>query len=132
MNGMHLAELNVGRLSAPTDDPRVAEFKLGLDRVARAARAFFLYDPLPLLNDGKCPHCGHSHGPRLGFFQCSACGELVHDNEMGRRMSVLRWQDWLRVSIVTLVAIGGLIALCLWIDRTFGDEISYLLNSWGL
>lgn len=24
--GMHLAELNVGRLSAPTDDPRVAEF----------------------------------------------------------------------------------------------------------
>ena len=31
--GMHLAELNVGRLSAPTDDPRVAEFMAALDRV---------------------------------------------------------------------------------------------------
>jgi len=33
MNGMHLAELNIGRLSAPTDDPRVAEFMGSLDRV---------------------------------------------------------------------------------------------------
>ena len=31
--GHHLAELNVGRLSAPTDDPRVAEFMAALDRV---------------------------------------------------------------------------------------------------
>ena len=31
--GMHLAELNVGRLLAPTDDPRVAEFMGALDRV---------------------------------------------------------------------------------------------------
>ncbi|MBL9054557.1 MAG: DUF3291 domain-containing protein, partial [Tabrizicola sp.] len=31
--GMHLAELNVGRLLAPTDDPRVAEFMAALDRV---------------------------------------------------------------------------------------------------
>jgi heme-degrading monooxygenase HmoA len=30
---MHLAELNVGRLVAPTDDPRVAEFMAALDRV---------------------------------------------------------------------------------------------------
>ena len=30
---MHLAELNVGRLIAPTDDPRVAEFMANLDRV---------------------------------------------------------------------------------------------------
>ena len=30
---MHLAELNVGRLLAPTDDPRVAEFMENLDRV---------------------------------------------------------------------------------------------------
>ena len=29
----HLAELNVGRLIAPTDDPRVAEFMAALDRV---------------------------------------------------------------------------------------------------
>lgn len=29
----HLAQLNVGRLSAPTDDPRVAEFMGNLDRV---------------------------------------------------------------------------------------------------
>lgn len=33
MDGMHLAELNVGRLIAPTDDPRVAEFMAALDRV---------------------------------------------------------------------------------------------------
>lgn len=30
---MHLAELNIGRLLAPTDDPRVAEFMNNLDRV---------------------------------------------------------------------------------------------------
>jgi hypothetical protein len=30
---MHLAELNVGRLLAPTDDPRVAAFMEALDRV---------------------------------------------------------------------------------------------------
>ena len=30
---MHLAELNIGRLVAPTDDPRVAEFMENLDRV---------------------------------------------------------------------------------------------------
>jgi len=31
--GHHLAELNVGRLLAPTGDPRVAEFMVALDRV---------------------------------------------------------------------------------------------------
>lgn len=31
--GHYLAELNVGRLLAPTDDPRVAEFMAALDRV---------------------------------------------------------------------------------------------------
>ena len=31
--GHHLAELNVGRLLAPTDDPRVAEFMDNLDRI---------------------------------------------------------------------------------------------------
>lgn len=30
---MHLAELNIGRLLAPTDDPRVADFMSNLDRV---------------------------------------------------------------------------------------------------
>ena len=30
---MHLAELNIGRLVAPTDDPRVAEFMGALDRI---------------------------------------------------------------------------------------------------
>ncbi|MDF0599230.1 DUF3291 domain-containing protein [Psychromarinibacter sp. C21-152] len=33
MTAMHLAELNVGRLVAPTDDPRVAEFMAALDRI---------------------------------------------------------------------------------------------------
>jgi hypothetical protein len=33
MAGHHLAELNLGRLLAPTDDPRVAEFMAALDRV---------------------------------------------------------------------------------------------------
>ena len=32
-SGFHLAELNVGRLLAPVDDPRVAEFMNALDRV---------------------------------------------------------------------------------------------------
>lgn len=30
---MHLAELNIGRLTAPTDDPRVADFMDNLDRI---------------------------------------------------------------------------------------------------
>jgi heme-degrading monooxygenase HmoA len=30
---MHLAQLNIGRLIAPTDDPRVAAFMTNLDRV---------------------------------------------------------------------------------------------------
>lgn len=33
MTAMHLAELNVGRLLAPTDDPKVAAFMNALDRV---------------------------------------------------------------------------------------------------
>mgnify|MGYP001791912386 CR=1 FL=1 len=33
MNGYHLAELNVGRLVAPMDDPRVADFMANLDRI---------------------------------------------------------------------------------------------------
>ncbi|WP_300031289.1 DUF3291 domain-containing protein [uncultured Roseobacter sp.] len=33
MQGHHLAELNVGRLLAPVDDPRVAEFMANLDRI---------------------------------------------------------------------------------------------------
>ena len=33
MQGHHLAELNVGRLVAPVDDPRVAEFMQNLDRI---------------------------------------------------------------------------------------------------
>lgn len=33
MMTMHLAELNVGRLLAPTDDPRVREFMDNLDRI---------------------------------------------------------------------------------------------------
>jgi len=32
-DGYHLAELNVGRLLAPTDDPRVADFMNNLDRI---------------------------------------------------------------------------------------------------
>ena len=30
---MHLAEVNIGRLLAPTDDPRVADFMNNLDRI---------------------------------------------------------------------------------------------------
>jgi len=35
---MHLAELNIGRLHAPPDDPRVAEFMANLDRVNGLAK----------------------------------------------------------------------------------------------
>ncbi len=34
----HLAQLNVGRLVAPTDDPRVAEFMNALDKVNRIGK----------------------------------------------------------------------------------------------
>ena len=36
--GHHQAELNVGRLPAPTDDPRVADFMSALDRVNRLGK----------------------------------------------------------------------------------------------
>lgn len=35
---MHLAELNIGRLTAPTDDPRVADFMDNLDRINGLAK----------------------------------------------------------------------------------------------
>jgi len=38
MKGMHLAELNVGRLVAPQDDPRVRDFMDNLDRVNGLAK----------------------------------------------------------------------------------------------
>ena len=37
--GCHLAELNVGRLLAPTDDPRVAEFMAQIDQRELAGAA---------------------------------------------------------------------------------------------
>jgi uncharacterized protein DUF3291 len=33
MNGWHLAQVNIGRLRAPTDDPQIAEFMEALDRI---------------------------------------------------------------------------------------------------
>ena len=38
MKGMHLAELNVGRLIAPQDDPRVVEFMDNLERINGLAK----------------------------------------------------------------------------------------------
>ncbi|MFK7838169.1 MAG: DUF3291 domain-containing protein [Sulfitobacter sp.] len=38
MNDMHLAELNVGRLIAPVDDPRVVDFMDNLDRINGLAK----------------------------------------------------------------------------------------------
>ena len=35
---MHLAELNIGRLLAPTDDARVADFMNNLDRINRLGK----------------------------------------------------------------------------------------------
>lgn len=32
-DGMHLAQINIGRLKAATDDPRIAEFMENLDRI---------------------------------------------------------------------------------------------------
>jgi hypothetical protein len=34
---MHLAQINIGRLVAPVDDPRVAEFMAGLDPINKLA-----------------------------------------------------------------------------------------------
>lgn len=43
-------------------------------------------DPLPLPNDGKCPWCGHDHGPRFGRFNCEECDGFVSDNDMDRKL----------------------------------------------
>lgn len=37
-SGTYLAELNIGRLVAPTDDPRVADFMNALDRINRLGK----------------------------------------------------------------------------------------------
>lgn len=39
MDDRHLAEINIGRLLAPVDDPRVAEFMANLDRINGLGRA---------------------------------------------------------------------------------------------
>ena len=39
MSGFHLAEVNVGRLVAPVDDPRIDDFRNALDRINALADA---------------------------------------------------------------------------------------------
>lgn len=39
MSGFHLAEVNVGRLLAPVDDPRIDDFRNALDRINALADA---------------------------------------------------------------------------------------------
>ncbi len=100
-------------------------------RLGRAVRSLLMYDPLPLPNDGKCPHCGHNHGPHMGFFQCVSCGKIVADNDVARRWSTMSWLDWLRVGALTVIGVAALIAISLLIDRTFGGELGYLSQGRG-
>ena len=97
-------------------------------RLGRAVRSLLMYDSLPWPNDGKCPRCGHNHGPHLGFFQCTSCGKIVADNDVARRWSTMSWLDWARVWTLTAIAVVALIAVCLLIDRTFGNEIACLMR----
>jgi hypothetical protein len=39
MSGYHLAQINIGRLLAPTDSPQLADFMAGLDRINALAEA---------------------------------------------------------------------------------------------
>jgi len=39
MTGYHLAQINIGRLRAPVDDPMIADFKANLDRINALADA---------------------------------------------------------------------------------------------
>ena len=39
MSDFHLAQVNIGRLLAPTDDPRIADFMANLDRINALAEA---------------------------------------------------------------------------------------------
>jgi len=47
MSGWHIAQLNVGRILAPTDSPQLAEFMAALDEInARAEAARAMIEPL--------------------------------------------------------------------------------------
>ena len=39
MSGWHIAQLNVGRILAPTDSPQLAEFMAALDEINARAEA---------------------------------------------------------------------------------------------
>ena len=64
----------------------------------------------------------------MGFFQCTSCGKIVADNDVARRWSTMSWLDWARVWTLTAIAVVALIAVCLLIDRTFGNEIACLMR----
>ena len=101
------------------------------NRLGRVVRSLMMYDQLPWPNDGKCPHCGHNHGPQMGFFQCTSCGKIVADNDVARRWSAMSWLDWVRVGALTAMGVAALIAISLLIDRAFGDELGYLSQGRG-
>lgn len=47
MKNVHLAELNVGRLLAATDDPKVKEFMENLDRINGLGKRMGAHQRLP-------------------------------------------------------------------------------------
>ena len=57
MNGMHLAELSIGRPLAPTDDPRVAELMRGLNRVNGLGRRMSGFDRIKQATAWKTHAC---------------------------------------------------------------------------
>lgn len=83
-------------------------------------RWLWKYDTLPLPNDGKCPWCGHEHGPRFGRFNCDECDGFISDNDMGRKyLKQTPLQFWGMVLGGILFG-GALILLMLGIDKILG------------
>jgi len=61
---------------------------------------------MPTPNDGICPWCAHSNGPKFGRFVCDSCDGFCHDNPGAQRIAKMSgWE-------VLLAVLGGLVLAC--------------------
>lgn len=82
-------------------------------------------DQVPLGNDGRCPHCGHAHGPRFGRFFCDACGRKVGDSAAERGLVA---KPWWRVTVVVGAVVLGVMVFAWLFDPTFPARLARLFR----
>ncbi len=72
--------------------------------------------PPETLNGGLCKNCGHQHKPRIGRFQCEACGAWVRPGDHVRQAPLKT--NWQHVKI-SVVVIAVFLTVMVLIERWF-------------